>query len=144
PSWAGIPLAVILIAAMVPDAITQMRAEHKDVLHEQGRTTQINRLASYLTALGGAKRVLECGRPVVNVEYVSIMAWYTKQDTGFIGHRPQFELRQKYPIVMFTPLPNGWAAQAHRPPPGLASTCASLKSLYVPTARHPGGVLVRK
>jgi hypothetical protein len=144
PSWAGIPLAVILVGAMIPDAITQVRAEHKDVFHERARTKQINRLASYLNALGGYQHVLKCGRPVVNVEYVSIMAWYTKRDTGFIGHRPQFELRQKYPIVMFTPLPNGWAARAYRPPPGLASTCAALKSLYVPTAHHPGGVLVRK
>jgi hypothetical protein len=144
PSWAGIPLAVILVGSMIPDAITQVRAEHKDVFHERGRTRQINKLASYLNALGGYQHVLKCGRPVVNVEYVSIMAWYTKRDTGFIGHRPQFELRQKYPIVRFIPLPNGWSAQAYRPPPGLASTCAALKSLYVPTARHPGGVLVRK
>jgi hypothetical protein len=144
PSWAGIPLAVILVGSMVPDAITQVRAEHKDVFHERLRTKQINRLAAYINALGGAKHIMRCGRPVTNVEYVSIMAWYTKQDTGFIGHRPKFELRQKYPIVMFTPLSNGWAAQSHRPPAGLASTCARLKSLYVPTARHPQGVLVPK
>ena len=70
-------------------------------------------------------KVLECGRPVTNVEYVSIMAWYTHQNTGKIGHRPQFELRQKYPIVMFTPLPNGWAVQAYRYPAGHAAQCAA-------------------
>jgi hypothetical protein len=144
PSWAGIPLAAVLVLAMIPDAINQVRTEHKDVYHERLRTKQINKLASYLNALGGYKHVLECGRPVTNVEYVSIMAWYTKRNTGYIGHRPKFELRQKYPIVMFTPLSNGWAVQAYRPPPGRASTCGALKSLYVPTARHPQGVLIRK
>jgi hypothetical protein len=144
PRWAGIPLAAILLVSMVPDAITQARAEHKDVLHERLRAKQINRLSATINALGGYKRVLACGRPVTNVEYVSIMAWYVHRNTGVIGHRPQYELRQKYPIVMFTPLPNGWAVQAYRSPPALQSTCAAMKSLYVPTAHHPQGVLVRK
>jgi hypothetical protein len=144
PRWAGIPLAVILAVAMIPDAIHQLRAEHKDVVHERARAVQINRLSATIGALGGANTVLRCGRPVNNVEYVSITAWYMHLDTGYVGHRPQYELRQKYPIVMFTPLSNGWAVQAYRWRPGLASTCAALKSLYVPTARHPQGVLVRK
>jgi hypothetical protein len=144
PSWAGIPLAVILALAMVPDAISQLRTEHKDLQHERARTVEINRLSATINSLGGASKVRECGRPVTNVEYVSIMAWYTHQNTGKIGHRPQFELRQKYPIVMFTPLPNGWAVQAYRYPAGRAAQCAAFKSLYVPTARHPHGVLVRQ
>jgi hypothetical protein len=144
PRWAGIPLAVLLVATMIPDAINQARAEHKDVFHERLRTKQIGRLNATINALGGYKRVLACGRPVTNVEYVSIMAWYVHLNTGVIGHRPQYELRQKYPIVMFTPLPNGWAVQAYRSPPAVASTCAAMKSLYVPTAHHPHGVLIRK
>jgi hypothetical protein len=144
PSWAGIPLAVILVATMIPDAISQARTEHKDVYQQRQRTTEIKRLSATINALGGYKRVLACGRPVVNVEYVSIMAWYTKLNTGVVGHRPAYELRQKYPIVNFIPLPNGWAVQAYRSPAALQSTCAAMHSLYVPTARHPEGVLVRR
>jgi hypothetical protein len=114
------------------------------VYHERLRTKEINKLAAYLNSLGGYKHVLSCGRPVVNVEYVSIMAWYTHLNTGVIGHRPQFELHQKYPIVLFTPFPNGWAAQPYRTPANLQSSCANLKSIYVPTARHPNGVLIPK
>jgi hypothetical protein len=144
PSWAGIPLAAILVLSMIPDVIHQGRAEHKDIVHEQARTVQVNRLNATISALGGPKAILRCGRPVNNVEYVSITAWYMHLDTGYIGHRPQYELRQKYPIVMFTPLTNGWAIKPYRSPAALASTCAKLNSLYVPTARHPQGVLVPK
>ena len=145
PSWAGIPVAVILVAVMVPRGISQARAEHRDIYHERGRTIQINKLGSYLAALGGPKAILACGQPVMNVEYVSILGWYMHLNTGTIGYRPQFELTRKHnPIVMFTPLSNGWEVKLYRTKPSLAASCAHLVSLYVPTARHPQGVLVPK
>jgi len=142
PSWAGIPLVVALVATMISPAIAQLRIERKDLEHERARTTEINKLAATIAALGGAQRVLACGHPVLNVEYVSIMAWYTGRDTGLIGYRPLIEIHhRRYPLVLFTALPNGWKVQSYRAPnPG----CARLKSLYVPTARHPGGILIHK
>ncbi|MGI8506214.1 MAG: hypothetical protein ACR2MK_05300 [Solirubrobacteraceae bacterium] len=145
PRWAGAPVAIVLVAAMVPSAISQARAEHRDIRHEQGRTKEINRLAATINALGGYRHVETCGRPVVNVEYVSIMAWYTHRNTGTIGYRPKIELyKRRYPIVLFTALPNGWQMQPYRTPARLKTTCANMKSLYVPTARHPNGVLIPK
>jgi hypothetical protein len=141
PSWAGIPLAAILIAAMIPQAISQARAEHKDINHERARTKEINKLGATVSSLGGAQRVLGCGHPVLNVEYVSIMAWYLHLNTGVIGYRPKVELRQKHPIMLFTSLPNGWGITPYHEG---GSSCAKLKSLYVPTARHPEGILVPK
>ena len=80
---------------------------------------------------------------MVNVEYVSIMAWYTHRNTGVIGYRPRIELHnRRYPIVLFTGFPNGWGMQLYRTPAALKGTCANLNALYVPTARHPGGVLI--
>ena len=129
---------------MIPDAIAAVRAEHKDVYHERARTVEINKLAATINSLGGYKRVLQCGQPVINVEYASIMAWYVHMNTGLIGYRPQFELTKKHnPIVLFTPLPNGWAVQPYRTPASLQSAC-NIKSLYVPTAFHPNGVLIPK
>ncbi len=85
------------------------------------------------------------GSPVINVEYASIMAWYVHMNTGLIGYRPQFELTKKHnPIVLLTPLPNGWAVQPYRTPRAPAAAAADIKSLYVPTAFHPGGVLIYK
>lgn len=145
PSWAGVPLVVVLVGTLIPGAISQIRIEHKDVFHERLRTKEINRLAATINLLGGYKHVLACGRPVINVEYVSIMAWYTNRNTGTIGYRPTIELhKRKYPIVRFTPLRNGWAVQPYRSPARLQGPCAKLKALYVPTARHPNGVLVPK
>ncbi len=145
PPWSGIPLAVILVAAMVPDAISQARFEHKDLFHEQARTTEINRLAATLNVLGGYKKVLSCGRPVVNVEYVSIMAWFTHRNTGTIGYRPVIErFHRRYPIVRFTPVPSGWKVQPYRTPASLRSTCAPMKAVFASTPQHSQGVLIRR
>jgi hypothetical protein len=145
PRWAGIPVVVALFAIMVPQAISQLRLEHKDIFHERQRTTEINKLAATINALGGYRHVTACGHPVVNVEYVSIMAWYTHRNTGVIGYRPKIELyKRRYPIVLFTAFPNGWGVQPYRTPAALKSSCANMKALYVPTARHPEGVLVPK
>jgi len=145
PAWAGIPVVVVLLAVLVPDAVSEARAEHKDIYHERGRTVQINKLGAYVKALGGESRISYCGKPVMNVEYVSILGWYLGRNTGTIGYRPQFELTKKrYPLVVFTPLRNGWAVKLVRTPPSRAASCASMNSLYVPTARHPQGVLVPK
>ncbi|HEX8976853.1 MAG TPA: hypothetical protein VF781_10100 [Solirubrobacteraceae bacterium] len=145
PRWAGVPLVVALFALMVPQAVSQIRLEHKDIYHERARTKEINKLAATINALGGYRHVLRCGHPVLNVEYVSIMAWYTHLNTGVIGYRPKIELNdRRYPIVVFTAFPNGWGVQTYRTPAALKSTCANLKAIYVPTARHPDGVLIPK
>jgi hypothetical protein len=144
PSWLGLPLAAVLVATMVPGALSQIRTEHKDIYHERLRTKEINRLGAFVNALGGPAHILRCGRPVMDVEYVSIMAWYVHENTGKIGHRPKFELRQKYPIIRFIPLSNGWVATPYRTPAALRSTCSNIKSIFVPTARHPQGVRIAK
>jgi hypothetical protein len=145
PRWGGIPIVVVLVASLLPGALARARTEHKDIRHERARTTEINRLAATINAIGGYGHLRACGRPVVNVEYVSVMAWYVKLDTGYIGYRPQFELKKKYPIVLFTSLPNGWAVHSYRVERALRASCSNLSNaLYVPTARHPNGVLVEK
>ena len=102
---------------MVPSAISQARLEHKDIRHEQARTKEINKLSAFLSALGGVNHVESCGRPVLDVEYVSIMAWYTHRNTGTIGYRPLIELHfRKYPIVVFSTFPNGWGVKTYRIP----------------------------
>lgn len=141
PGWAGIPVAAVLVALMIPPAISQVRAEQKDIRHERARTVEINKLAATIRALGGYQRVLSCGHPVLNVEYVSIMGWYLHLNTGVIGYRPTVELANPRPMVLFVALHNGWAVTPYHEP---GAACANLKSLYVPTARHPQGVLVPK
>ncbi len=142
PRWAGTPVAVILSLALVPGAVSRIRNEHKDLFHEHARTTQINHLSGFISRLGGKQAVLSCGRPVVNVEYVSIIGWLTGLNDGKVGHRPNFELHQRYPIVFFTPLRNGWASYPWHTRASQVAGCRHLKALYVFTRSHPGGELV--
>ena len=97
PSWAGIPVAAVLLVVMVPKGIANARAEHKDIYHERARTIEINKLGALISALGGPQQVQACGWPVLNVEYVSVMGWYLHRNTGVIGYRPKIELAKKRP-----------------------------------------------
>jgi hypothetical protein len=134
--------AAAIVVPMVPAAIARMRSEHKDLLHERGRTTVINQLAATINALGGYKKVRACGHPVTNVEYVSVLAWYTKLNVGHVGYLPKRELKKKYPIVLFIELPNGWEAQTYHDRGALQSACAHLNAAWIYTGRHPNGMLV--
>jgi hypothetical protein len=140
PTWSGVAVAAVLALALVPGALARIRNEHKDIRHERIRTTEIDRLAGMISRLGGREAVLRCGRPVANVEYVSILGWLTQQNDGKIGHRPQYELHRKYPIVFFTQLPNGWATYPWHTAASKLSSCQNMKALYVFTVRHPDGV----
>jgi hypothetical protein len=141
PQWAGIPVVAVIVIAMVPAAIARMRSEHRDIRHERGRATVINQLHAAVSNMGGAAHIRYCGEPVTNVEYVSILAYYAHLNDGQVGHRPKFELTLKHPIVMFTQLPNGWAAMPYHTPASKVAACSNLKSLWIYTARHPGGEL---
>jgi hypothetical protein len=143
PRWAGVPVVAVLAATMVPGALARARAERKDLAHERARTTVINRLQAILTRLGGYQHIRRCGEPVTNVEFVSTLAWFVKLDVGLVGHRPDFELHQKYPIVLFTPLSNGWSALPWHTLASKRARCDGIHAKYVFTGRHPGGALVR-
>ena len=142
PRVAGIAVAGVLVAAMVPGAIARVQKEHKDILHERQRTTVIARLQAALNHLGGYQHVRECGEPVTAVGYVSILAYFSKLNDGKVGHRPKFELKQKYPIVMFQPLHSGWKVFPWHTAANMQQRCANLNASWLYTSRHPNGVLV--
>ncbi|MHB8658786.1 MAG: hypothetical protein ACYC91_12680 [Solirubrobacteraceae bacterium] len=143
PSWASLIVVAAVVVALVPAAVARMRAERRDMSHERARTTEINRMNSFFGVLGGVPHIRRCGEPVVNVEWVSAMAWTMHLDVGFVGHRPAFELHQKYPIVLFKTLSDGWQALPWHTVPSKLIRCAGLHSKYVFTRRHPGGIRVR-
>ena len=95
------------------------------------------------TTSAATQHILACGEPVTTVEYVSILAYFTKLNDGKIGHRPQFELQQKYPIVMFTPLHSGWSVVPVAHGGGKVARVREPERRAGSTpARHPDGVLV--
>jgi hypothetical protein len=143
PAWAGIPLAVLLVAVLVPHARTVERIAHKDIVHERLRTQRILQLGSFISTLGPS-RIEACGGALLNVEYVSIAAWYLHRNTGQVAYQPLKVLRRSNPVVYFILLGNGWAAKPLRPQNAQARYCGSLYGLFVPTARHPGGVFIHR
>src|SRR5207248_4786034 len=109
------------------------RKEHIDLRHERDRTVVIGRLKTTIAVLGGYKHVLNCGEPVTTVRYVAQLAYFTKQNDGKIGHRPQFELEQSYPIVMFEPLHSGWKVFSWHTAAANARACSNLNSTWLYT-----------
>jgi hypothetical protein len=143
PAWAGVVVVGLIVASLVPGARSRGRVEHKDLIHERGRTATIVRLNSTISAVGGWQRVRACGQPVTTVEYVSMLAWYVHLNDGIVGYLPRLALRQKHAIVLFTPLHSGWSVLPVRTPKNLLTRCAGLKHSFIYTHSHPDGVLVR-
>jgi hypothetical protein len=142
PRWAGIALVAVLVGSLVPGALARVRTEHTDLKHERARTVMIGRLKATISVLGGYQHVLACGEPVTTVRYVAMLAYFTKQNDGKIGHRPKFELKQTYPIVMFEPLHSGWKVFPWHAAASKARSCSNLNATWLYTRRHPEGVLV--
>jgi hypothetical protein len=135
-------LAVLaVVALMVPRAVHAERTEHADLIHERARTAEIHRLDAAIKAFGGYRFIRSCGDPASDVEWVSIIAWYTKLDVGFVGHRPAFIARfEKTPSILFTALGNGWILHTYHLPANASSGCRNLNNAYyIVTPRHPGG-----
>lgn len=142
-SWTGAIAGVALCVALVPGARARIANEHRDLTAQHQRTDQINHLATLVHRIGGRASVLRCGRPVTNVEYVSVLGWLTGQNTGLVGHRPQIELHEHYPIVLFTQLPNGWASYAWHTHRSQLSACrGAMNKVFAVTPGHPNGVTV--
>jgi hypothetical protein len=140
----GVALVAVLVGALVPQAIAAVKQERKDLRHEQARTTEIHRLDAALRAFGGYQHIRACGDPSSDVEWVSILAWYTKLDVGYVGHRPQHEIYDTTtPTVLFTALYNGWILHTYHESAAQQQSCGGLNGLaYITDGSHPGGVLV--
>jgi hypothetical protein len=145
PRWSGVPLVAVLVGTLVPGAIARIRTERTDLRHERDRTHEIALLQRTITVLGGFRHIRNCGEPVSNVEFVSALAWLVHLDVGLVGHRPDFELHQKYPIVLFTPLAHGgWRVLPWHTHPWQVARCRGLKAALAQTRAHPGGILIRR
>jgi hypothetical protein len=145
PAWAGAVVALVLVVAMVPGAISRLRTEHQDLRHERARTHEISLLSSVTGAIGGSHHVLDCGQPVTDVGYVSSLAWLYHQDVGSIGglqqHVEGAELANPaIPKVLFKPLnQGGWNVEPWHTRPSQVARCAGLHVTYTQS-----GALIRR
>ncbi len=145
PARAGALVAVVLVAAMIPGAVSRLRTEHQDLRHERARTHEISLLAGVTGAIGGSHHVLDCGQPVTDVGYVSSLAWLYHQDVGSIGGLQQHvegpELANPaIPKVLFKPLSQGgWNVLPWHTRPSQVARCAGLHVTYTQS-----GALIRR
>jgi hypothetical protein len=113
PSWAGIPVVVLIVAALVPSALSRARTEHKDLKVQRARTQQVNRLTATINRLGGPGRFSPCGEPLTRLEWQTILAWNLKINVVKIGFKYGQAIQRGQPIVLFTPTSKGnWRVQA--------------------------------
>jgi hypothetical protein len=142
--WAvGLGVAALLTIAIVPGALHRARLEHKELTGEKARTKELSRLAGIIDQSGGVKHLEACGTPVMGSDqYASVLGWIMHLNTGQIGYKVNQELHLTTPIVLLTPLSNGWAAYAWHARPSTRAQCEkSLDVLFVATPRHPDGEL---
>jgi hypothetical protein len=112
PAWAGALVVGVLVVALVPAAVSAARTEHKDLRSQHARTSQINRLAGVVRALGGAARLRTCGEPLTRLEYQTVLAWTLRVNVSTVGYKYSQAVARGTPIVLFTPQPVGWKVQA--------------------------------
>jgi hypothetical protein len=144
PGWVGIPVAVVLVGALVPGAVGRLRTERSDLRAQRGRTNEIGLLQTTIGRLGGYRHIRACGEPVTIVEYASILAWLTHLNVGSVGYLPGVEKRRRYPIVLFaTVSPGGWAVRPYHTRRRQRAACSNLHAAYLLTPRHPSGALIR-
>jgi hypothetical protein len=124
PSWAGAALVVVLVASLVPAAIADARAEHKDLREQHKRTAEINDLPRVIDQFGGAARLRGCGEPLTRLEYQTMVAYTLGDNVNQVGFKYSLSIANGNPIVMFTPFPSGvgWVVQAmHQTSPACQS-----------------------
>jgi hypothetical protein len=112
PAWVGGLVVVVLVASLLPSALSHLRSEHKDLHSQRLRTAEINRLTPTIAALGGAARLRGCGEPLTRLEYQTMLAYTLGENVSRVGFKYGKAIAHGNPIVMFTPTSHGWHVQA--------------------------------
>jgi hypothetical protein len=142
PRWVSVPVAVLLVAALVPGAVARVRAGRHDLRNERWRSTQIVRLQDAIREVGGYRHVRSCGRPVTYVGFVSILAFDMRMNVGFVGHKPKQDLRRHVPVILFTEGPDGWTLEPSHLHADTRLSCDGLEATVIFNHAHPGGIVV--
>jgi hypothetical protein len=111
--WAGVALVVVIVAALVPTAVSRARDEHHDIVGQRARTAEIGKLSGVVASLGGPGRFKPCGEPLTRLEYQTILAWTLRVNVAAVGYKYSPAIASGRPIVLFTPFSHGgWHVQA--------------------------------
>jgi hypothetical protein len=128
PSWAGAGLVALLVIGLIPPAISAAHDEHKDIVHQRKRSTEIDRLSGVVSRLGGAARIRGCGEPLTRLEYQTMLAYTLGENVNQVGFKYGKAIGHGNPIILFTPYSTGigWQVRAlHQVKP----SCRSLPQI---------------
>ena len=94
-------------------ALSDARAEHKDLVAQRARTKEIGQLTGVISRLGGAARLRGCGEPLTRLEYQSILAWNLDVNVATVGFKygPRVTSDSSDRAVLPGP-EGGWKVQA--------------------------------
>jgi hypothetical protein len=126
--WVAVAGVVALVVTLAQPARTRARLAHNGI--KLGRTwkRQIGRLDSVIAGVGGAQRVLACGKPVTEIRFQSILAFETSQNVADIGWNLRVEVKEGKPIVYFEPQWAGWEVRPINVPRAKRAACAGLRT----------------
>jgi hypothetical protein len=113
PGWVWPALVVVIVAALIPPAVSAARSEHRDILVQRVRTAEIGKLSSVVAKFGGPARFHPCGEPLTRLEYQTVLAWTLRLNVADVGYKYGPAIASGRPIVLFTPRAHGgWLVQA--------------------------------
>jgi hypothetical protein len=126
--WIGVALVAAVSVALVPTAVSRLRAEHGDLVGQRKRTKSINELSALVSRLGGPRRITACGEPLTRLEYQSIAAWTLRINVATIGFKYAPAIAHGNPLVLITPgATGGWTVEpVHQTTPGCRALRGSI------------------
>jgi hypothetical protein len=129
---AGVLVVVGLVAAMVPGAVSTVRSESADLIHQHARTAEIEALPGVIDRLGGAERLRGCGEPLTRLQYQTALAYSLGDNVSQVGFKYSQALAHANPVLFITPFESGvgWQVQAaHQTAPACAALPTSAANL---------------
>jgi hypothetical protein len=111
---AGPLLVALLVAAIVPFAVSSVRSERSDLAEQHARTAEIEALPTVVDRLGGAARLRGCGEPLTRLQYQSALAFALGDNVSQVGFKYSQALAHGNPVVFVTPFESGvgWQVSA--------------------------------
>jgi len=114
---AAVAVAAAAVISVVPVAVSDARAEHRDLDQQRLRTRTLNLLGTEIAGYGGGARFRACGEPLTRLQYQSSVAWELGVNVANVGFKYGPAIDSRRPIVLFTPYPqagSGWRISAYR------------------------------
>jgi hypothetical protein len=124
--WAGIAVAVALIATIAPQGRVRLRLLHNGIVLGQNWALHIHRLQHVIAADGGAKSILACGHPVTTIPFQSILAWELGRNVWDVGWDPPSEEKRHRAMILFQPVGTGFVVTPMRIPRADRARCDRL------------------